>query len=54
MLKIDFIGLMPWPEPQISFQAFGLFDSSSKFIVSGLATGKLVISNPAASIDGPK
>src|SRR5206468_7406032 len=47
---------MPWPEPQISFQAFGLARSPEasvpKFIFEGSDVGRFSGSMPAAWIDG--
>src|SRR5215471_6660158 len=47
---------MPWPEPQISFHAFGLARSPDasvpKFIVEGSDVARFSGSMPAARIDG--
>src|SRR3954464_5063871 len=46
----------PWPEPQISFQAFGLARSPDasvpKLIFDGSDVGRFSGSMPAATIDG--
>src|SRR4051812_30797191 len=46
----------PWPEPQISFHAFGLARSPEasvpKLILDGSDVGRLSGSMPAATIDG--
>src|SRR6476660_1058707 len=46
----------PWPEPQISFQAFGLARSPEasvpKLILDGSEVGRFSGSMPAATIDG--
>src|SRR5207247_1588572 len=48
----------PWPEPQISFQAFGLARSPEasvpKLIFEGSEVGRFSGSMPAATIDGFK